>query len=371
MQKKEIFISYHNSDKDFALYFAKWLTSNFTDIEVFSTSHPMSIEPGRPWFNEIVKAATSVDMILLLIGPDSIDYRWMLFEAGLSAAKEKCKIVPIIFGGVTVEDVKLPLTFYQILKMDHKERFNAFFQSDSFTPKNKSADFYDSFCEEDPLMDWYVKYGSYSRFYRNKLKQSAEITTVSEVLELSNIGSSISEVRWVKTNEHEILRHPIEHPKMKRRDGQPKVLTSVRLAMMPIRCESETTWKAGIAFYPLSEPFASKNHNFVLHSGNHSGLSSWSLYWKDGDKYVPINIPATLDFEAYHHMNIWFNRERNELLAYAIDSDRNRCVFTINGREKVWNPNLINAGVIEIKGWIDEPSRQLFRIKTVYELDYC
>lgn len=328
----------------------------------------MSIWPGQPWFDEIVKTATSVDMIFLLIGPDSIDYRWMLFEAGLTAADRQHKVVPIVFGGVTVDDIKMPLSFYQILKLDDQQQFNAFFAGKEFVTKKEVRDFYTAFLEAEPLKELYIRYGSFSKVYTDQITDLSAIKTMRYECELTNIGQLTSEdVSRKKTNKHEIYLYPIE----KSFDGTSKSLVSVRLTLKPIRCEGESTWKAGVSF-DRERGFGGIEHVFQVHSGNHRGLSSWTLYWKGGvANYSPINIPAVLDFEISHSINIWLNRQKNEILAYGIDSDRNRCLFTINGRERIWNPNLIESTSLQIHSWIDDTMIQLFRLKMICELDYC
>src|SRR4030066_647912 len=84
-KRMTIFVSYHHVDEVFAKDFTNWLKNTFNNLRVFSTSLPMSVRPGQ-WFNEIVANASCTDMIFLFIGPDSIDYRWMLFEAGITAS---------------------------------------------------------------------------------------------------------------------------------------------------------------------------------------------------------------------------------------------------------------------------------------------
>lgn len=363
----KLFLSYHHIDKEFAKYFTDWLYNCFDNIEIFSTSHPTSIIPGQSWFDEIVRTATSVDMIFLLIGPDSINYRWMLFEAGLTAVNRFHKVVPIVFGGVTVDDIKMPLSFYQILKLDDRQQFNAFFAEKEFVAKKTVGDFYVAFLEADPLKELYIRYGSFSKVYTDQITHLSAIETMKDEYELTNIGQATLDVNRHKSDKHEIYLYPVEKPS----DGTHKSLVSVRLTLRPIRCEGESTWKAGIAF-DRERVFGGIDHVFAVQSGNHRGLSSWSLYWKGGAaNYSPINIPAILDFEVTHSINIWLNREKNELLAYGIDSDRNRCLFTINGRERIWNPNLLEATSLQIHSWIDDTMVHQFRLKMICELDYC
>lgn len=220
------FLSFHHIDKAFAKYFSTWLEATFNNLDVFSTSHPKSIEPGQQWFEQILNAARTVDRIFLLIGRDSIDYRWLLFEAGVTAFHIDHKVVPIIFGGVTVENVNMPLSAYQILRLDDKEQFNTFFGGASFSLRERNGDLYASFVQGAPLQELYLRHGSFSGVY-------------------------------------------------------------------------------------------------------------------------------------------------TELLAYGIDSDRNWCLFTINGRERIWTPNLLEATSLQIHSWIDDTSGQQFRLKVNCELDYC
>jgi hypothetical protein len=362
----KIFLSYHHTDEVFAKGFTTWLKT-FSKLQVFSTSHPMSVKPGQ-WFSEIVDAASCAGMIFLLIGPDSIDYRWMLFEAGITAGNDH-DVVPLIFGGVTVDDLKMPLKHYQIYRLDDKERFNALFGTERLLD-DRNMDFYASFLEHDPMNKLYLKYGSFSRFYTDRIHDTSEIDSEGPAeYELTNIGDIINpedkKDNRQKSPKHDILIYPLINENR-------KSLVSVRLSVRPLRCEGEdtATWKAGISFD--REPiYGGVEHLFSLHSGNHRGLSSWTLYPQEKQPPYAINIPAIMAFEATHSINIWINQNRNELLSYGIDSDRNRYVFTINGRERTWNPKLLEAKSMQIGAWIDGPEVQQFRVKIICELDYC
>jgi len=207
----------------------------------------------------------------------------------------------------------------------------------------------------------YLRHGSYSSVYQ--LRNDPRIE--SKEIELSNIGEKRDFDGQNKTDKDHILSIPFEA------DGLS--IAAIRLSLMPIRCGGESTWKAGISFDMEDRSEQEVNHVFQVHSGTHDGLSSWVLCWKEGDctKYPQINIPATLDFEKWHHINIYLNKEKNTLMAYGVDSEREFTVFSINGHERTWNPTLENAKWLKVKAWIDMPASQRFRIKTKYELDYC
>lgn len=74
------------------------------------TSPTGGVTPGGPWFDQLVARINDSVAFLALITPTSAANLWLHYEAGCAATKN-VPIVPIV-AGVSVNDVRLPLSLY-------------------------------------------------------------------------------------------------------------------------------------------------------------------------------------------------------------------------------------------------------------------
>jgi TIR domain len=93
--RKNIFVSHIGLDESLALQLKKWIELVFPDkCEVFVSASFKSIAPGEQWAEELRRALTSSDLLLIICTRKSINSGWILFEAG-SIWGSNTPIIPI------------------------------------------------------------------------------------------------------------------------------------------------------------------------------------------------------------------------------------------------------------------------------------
>lgn len=113
-----LFISHSANDKALALQIKKLfkgrLGSRGSRVEVFCSSGIESIEGGKAWFNEIIRALRRSRVCISLLTPYSIYRPWILFESGGSfiqseANQEDHRMFPLCAHGTRVSNLPGPL----------------------------------------------------------------------------------------------------------------------------------------------------------------------------------------------------------------------------------------------------------------------
>jgi TIR domain len=80
--------------------------------------------PGSPWFDQLVSKIDTSAAFLALVTPTSVSNLWMHYEAGCAAIK-KLPIVPVV-AGLSVNDVRLPLSLYNAYNLAQPETLKTF-----------------------------------------------------------------------------------------------------------------------------------------------------------------------------------------------------------------------------------------------------
>ncbi len=126
--KKSIFISHINEDKDVASALKELINIGFNNkISVFVSSDLTSIKYGKEWFPQIKDAILSSKFALILCSPISINHPWINFEAGAAHMIDNF-VVPLYYGGLTIDELS-PLKQLQGLEVkNHTSVMNLFFQ---------------------------------------------------------------------------------------------------------------------------------------------------------------------------------------------------------------------------------------------------
>lgn len=83
------------------------------------TSPTGGVTPGSPWFDQLVSRIEASEVFLALVTPTSIENLWLHYETGCAATK-RIPIVPIV-AGVSVSDVRLPLSLYNAYNISQPE----------------------------------------------------------------------------------------------------------------------------------------------------------------------------------------------------------------------------------------------------------
>lgn len=115
-----VFISHASEDADLARAISnslKMMTAGQIETWFSTSSLPgEGLMGGDVWFNQILDMLAKSRIILVLLTPNSIDRRWVYFEAGFAQGHSECTIIPIC-AGISVDDVKPPLSHFQCCQL--------------------------------------------------------------------------------------------------------------------------------------------------------------------------------------------------------------------------------------------------------------
>ena len=104
-----IFISHINEERPLALRLQKLLeTALSPKPPVFVSSDYDSIRSGEEWYRAILLGIRRSEAVVVLLSPQSIDRRWINFEAGIGLGQES-QVIPVVWRGLTKEEVSFPL----------------------------------------------------------------------------------------------------------------------------------------------------------------------------------------------------------------------------------------------------------------------
>ena len=104
-----IFISHINEERPLALRLQKLLeTALSPKPPVFVSSDYDSIKSGEEWYRAILGGIRRSEAVVVLLSPESIDRRWINFEAGFGLGQES-QVIPVVWRGLTKGEVGFPL----------------------------------------------------------------------------------------------------------------------------------------------------------------------------------------------------------------------------------------------------------------------
>jgi hypothetical protein len=129
-KKYSIFISHIHENEAVAKKLKEFLTSIFSDeISVFISGDPENIAPGQDWFASIIDGIRQCDCMIILCSPDSVERKWIHFEAGAATILDR-KIIPICFAGLNPGALPSPLNFIrrQAIDSDDAEKLKQHFE---------------------------------------------------------------------------------------------------------------------------------------------------------------------------------------------------------------------------------------------------
>ncbi len=124
-----VFISHIHENEAVAKRLKEYLIRTFSDdISVFVSGDPENIPPGQDWFATIIDGIRRCDCMIILCSVDSVEKRWIHFEAGAAVALDK-KIVPLCFAGLSAGALPSPLNYIrrQAIDGDDAERLKQHF----------------------------------------------------------------------------------------------------------------------------------------------------------------------------------------------------------------------------------------------------
>jgi hypothetical protein len=113
-EKNGIFISHITEERATALLLKDVLQQTFSrDLRIFVSSDYESISGGDVWFKTVVDGLKRSSVVIVLLSPDSLDRRWINFEAGVGVGAE-ATVIPVVMHDLDRDDVGHPLTSLQI-----------------------------------------------------------------------------------------------------------------------------------------------------------------------------------------------------------------------------------------------------------------
>ncbi len=124
-QKGGVFISHITEERPTALLLKDLLQRTFKkDLPIFVSSDYESIAGGEVWFTTIVSGLKKCAVIIVLLSPDSLDRRWINFEAGVGVGAE-ATVIPVVTHGLERGSVGHPLTSLHIRSIQTLADVNA------------------------------------------------------------------------------------------------------------------------------------------------------------------------------------------------------------------------------------------------------
>lgn len=105
LQKKNIFISHIHEEVNLAKILREPLAQPSVKplVNVFLSEE---IPPGEFWFEEMMKALQSADILIVLCSPFSVERPWINFEIGAVFQREAAAILPVCHSGLAVGNLQ-------------------------------------------------------------------------------------------------------------------------------------------------------------------------------------------------------------------------------------------------------------------------
>jgi hypothetical protein len=124
-EKQGVFISHITEERATALLLKDLLQRVFSqDLSIFVSSDYESIVGGEVWFTTIVNGLKSSSVIVVLLSPDSLERRWINFEAGVGVGAN-ATVIPVLVHLLEKGEVGHPLTSLQIRSLQSLEDAHA------------------------------------------------------------------------------------------------------------------------------------------------------------------------------------------------------------------------------------------------------
>ncbi|HBR8099375.1 TPA: toll/interleukin-1 receptor domain-containing protein [Klebsiella variicola subsp. variicola] len=111
--KKMVFISHINEEKDIALNFQDLINTAFMGLfDTFVSSSPEAISMGSKWLTKVSNALNKCDIAIVICSPQSVKRPWVNFEAG-AAWIRNIDVIPLCHSGMTPSTLPVPLSELQ------------------------------------------------------------------------------------------------------------------------------------------------------------------------------------------------------------------------------------------------------------------
>lgn len=120
MNKPLVFVSYIHEDEEFVIQLRDWIRDALLEGLVFFVAGDRgSIPLGSEWPEKISTALRRCSVAILILSPQSVDRKWIYFEAGAAFAR-KVPVIPVCCNGLEKSDLTPPLSFLQAVQLPNK-----------------------------------------------------------------------------------------------------------------------------------------------------------------------------------------------------------------------------------------------------------
>jgi hypothetical protein len=125
MEARGIFISHITEENSVALLLKDFLKKALGEnLPIFVSSDYESISGGDVWFTTIVAGIKTSAVVLVLLSPQSLERRWINFEAGVGVGAGST-VIPVVIHGLQRSEVGHPLSSLQIRSLHTLEDVHA------------------------------------------------------------------------------------------------------------------------------------------------------------------------------------------------------------------------------------------------------
>ncbi|HVW09361.1 MAG TPA: toll/interleukin-1 receptor domain-containing protein [Bryobacteraceae bacterium] len=127
--KTGIFISHIGEERPAALRIKSFLETALTPAPpIFVSSDYVSIESGEEWYRAILEGLKRSLAVVALLSPQSVDRRWINFEAGFGLGQGS-RVIPVVWRGLSKGAVGLPLSHFHAREITTEPEVRALFST--------------------------------------------------------------------------------------------------------------------------------------------------------------------------------------------------------------------------------------------------
>lgn len=138
----DIFVSFVHEEEDAASELERFVRDAFDNrADVFMSSEGW-IHAGDEWMRRVFDELNNARVVISMLSPASVGRPWINFEAGAGWFGGK-KVIPALFWGLLVGDLKQPLSSLQAVELENYEGISYLVNSIAFhlkiDPPNQPA----------------------------------------------------------------------------------------------------------------------------------------------------------------------------------------------------------------------------------------
>ena len=182
-----IFLSHVTSEAKLADIVERHVERDFIGLaRVFASSDQGSILAGSKWLDEVTSALKQADLHVVLASPDSVERKWINFEAG-AAHLRGVPILPLCHSGLEPAQLPVPLSESQGLILSDAAGFRKFYDAIAKALGSKTPDVdFDRYAREVVAFEREYKEQSQLTAHTQTLTQSVTVVRDPRALCISS-----------------------------------------------------------------------------------------------------------------------------------------------------------------------------------------